>query len=132
MKINSSGDATTCSKKMAWRLRTACATRLLVLLLTMPAAGQAQDYTYTTNGGAITITGYSGPGGTVTIPSTINGLPVTSIGNSAFYNKIFLTNNVTIGNSVNSIGYYAFGSCASPPSPWATASPTSDTNSVLL
>ena len=37
-------------------------------------------YTYTTNNGTITITGYTGPGGAVTIPGTINGLPVTSIG----------------------------------------------------
>ena len=34
----------------------------------------------TTNNGTITITGYTGPGGAVTIPGTINGLPVTSIG----------------------------------------------------
>jgi hypothetical protein len=39
----------------------------------------------TTNNGAITITKYTGPGGAVTIPDTINGLPVTSIGDSAFY-----------------------------------------------
>ena len=58
---------------------------LLLLLLTMPVVGQAQDFTYTTNNGAITITKYTDPGGDVTIPSTINGLPVTSIGDSAFY-----------------------------------------------
>ncbi len=39
-------------------------------------------YTYTTDNGMITITGYTGPGGAVTIPSTINFLPVTSIGNT--------------------------------------------------
>ena len=55
----------------------------LLLLLALPAAVQAQ-FTYTTNNGAITITGYTGPGGAVTIPSTINGLPVTSIGDQAF------------------------------------------------
>ena len=38
------------------------------------------EFNYTTNNGTITITGYTGPGGAVTIPSTINGLPVTSIG----------------------------------------------------
>ena len=61
-------------------LRTACAMRLLLLLLlTLPAVGKAQ-FNYTTDNGAITITGYTGPGGAVTIPDTINGLPVTSIG----------------------------------------------------
>ena len=52
---------------------------LPLLLLALPAVVQAQ-YTYTTNNGAITITGYTGPGGAVTIPSMTNGLPVTSIG----------------------------------------------------
>ena len=38
------------------------------------------QYLYTVNNGTITITGYTGSGGAITIPSTINGLPVTSIG----------------------------------------------------
>ena len=72
---------TTCPKTMAARLRIAWAVRILplLLLLMLPAAVQAQDFTYTTNNGAITITGYTGPGGAVTIPDMINGLPVTSI-----------------------------------------------------
>ena len=57
-------------------MRTFCRTLLPVLLLALPAAVQAQ-FTYTTNKGTITITGYTGPGGGVTIPSTITGLPVT-------------------------------------------------------
>jgi len=38
-----------------------------------------------TASGKITITGYTGSGRAVTIPDTINALPVTSIGSSAFY-----------------------------------------------
>src|SRR6267154_2382750 len=62
------------------RSRTVGAVKLLavMLLLAVPAVVQAQ-YTYTTNNGTITITGYTGPGGAVAIPSTITGLPVTSI-----------------------------------------------------
>src|SRR5262249_40412535 len=37
-------------------------------------------YTFTTNDGSITITEYIGSDGAVTIPSSINGLSVTSIG----------------------------------------------------
>jgi hypothetical protein len=82
---------------------------LLLLLLTLPAALQAQ-FTYTTNNGAITITGYTGPGGDVTIPDTIDGLPVTSIGLIAFYACTSLS-SVTIPNSVTSIGSGAFRGC---------------------
>jgi len=46
----------------------------LLLLLALPAAVQAQ-FTFTTNNGTITITGYTGPGGDVTIPSWTNGYP---------------------------------------------------------
>jgi hypothetical protein len=70
---------------------------------------QAQ-YSYTINAGAITITGYSGPGGTLIIPANINNLPVTSIGDSAFYERESLT-SVTIPNSVTSIGEEAFEGC---------------------
>ncbi len=56
----------------------------LLLFLTLPAAGQAEDYTYTTNNGTLTITYYDGPGGDVIIPKTLNGLPVTAIGHRAF------------------------------------------------
>ena len=38
-------------------------------------------FTWTTNNGTITITGYTGPGGAVIIPSTITGRLVTTIGN---------------------------------------------------
>ena len=98
---------------MATRSRTACAARLLplLLLLALPAVVQAQ-FTYTTTNGALSITGYAGPGGAVTIPSTIDGLPVTSIGWSAFYYCTNLT-NVTIPNSVTNIGNKAFAYCPS-------------------
>ena len=74
---------------------------LVALLCLAPVAAQAQ-YEYVTNNGTITITGYTGPGGDVTIPDTINGLPVRSIGESAFAGCTSLT-NVIIGNSVTSI-----------------------------
>lgn len=83
---------------------------LCLLLLGTPAAMQAQ-FTYTTNNGSITITGYTGTGGDVVIPSAINGLPVTSIGEDAFENKINLT-GITIPGSITNIGVYAFYECS--------------------
>jgi len=81
----------------------------LLLGLLLPAVGQAQ-FTFTTNSGAITITGYTGPGGAVAIPDTTNGLPVISIGAGAFRWCYNLT-SVTMGDSVTSIGSGAFADC---------------------
>ena len=89
--------------------RTTNAVRLLVLMLMLPATVQAQ-FTFITNNGAINITGYTGSGGAVTIPDTISGLPVTSIGPQTFYHCLNLI-NLTIPNSVTNIGDYAFQYC---------------------
>jgi hypothetical protein len=78
------------------------------LLLATPVAVQAQ-FSYSTNNGTITITVYYGPGGAVSIPSQINGLPVTAIGDGAFRGTGLTS--VTIPNSVTSIGYQAFYDC---------------------
>ena len=81
-----------------------------LLLLALPPRVQAQCFTYTTNNGAITITNYTCSGGAVTIPSTINGYPVTSIGGYAF--QYSTLTSVTIPNSVTNIGYFAFNTCS--------------------
>jgi hypothetical protein len=83
---------------------------LLLLPLMLPVATQAQ-FTYVTNNGAITITRYNGSGGAVTIPDTINGLPVTSIG-YVFSHCTSLT-DVTIGTNITSLRDQAFGYCYS-------------------
>jgi hypothetical protein len=116
--------------------RSATVAKLLPLffLLLFPAFVHAQ-FTYSTANGAITITGYTGPGGTVAIPSSIGGLPVTAIGtnaffgnpdttsvtipssvtniqDSAFYNCTTLTNITFLGNGLTTIGDYAFAETA--------------------
>jgi len=79
----------------------------LVLPLLLPGIVQAQ-FTFTTNAeNTLTITGYTGPGGNVTIPSAINGMPVTSIGSSAFLLHTNLT-GITIPNSVTNVDVQAF------------------------
>ena len=91
--------------------KTACAARLLLLLLlALPAAMQAQ-FDYTTNDGSITITGYTGSNGVVMIPCAIADLPVTSIGDWAFYATT--VTNVLIPDSVTNIGDGAFFDCES-------------------
>lgn len=83
----------------------------LLLLLRLPSA-PGQDYSYVTNNGTITITRYLGPGGLVSIPGTLGGLTVTSIGDSAFSFCTSVT-AVTIPDGVTNIGELAFISCSS-------------------
>src|SRR5260221_6501541 len=66
-------------KSLTQCLGASCAMGALVLVGEL----QAQDFSYTNTNGTITITGYTGPGGNVVIPGTIDGLPVTRIGDSA-------------------------------------------------
>ncbi len=84
---------------------------LSLLMGLAPLPSDAEDYSHTTNNGTITITRYLGPGGAVVIPSTINGLPVTRIGNSAFFNCTTLS-SVDIPNTVTDIGDHAFYFCS--------------------
>jgi hypothetical protein len=89
----------------------------------LPAVVQAQDaystnadgsiYTYSTNAdGSANIVAYAGPPWVVTIPTNINGLTVSSIGEYAFSYDQSLT-SVTIPNSVTSIVDNAFQNCTS-------------------
>jgi hypothetical protein len=84
-----------------------------VLLVAEQAAAQAGrfgDFWYGSSGTAVTITSYAGPGGAVTIPAIIMGLPVTSIGGEAFVGCSGPT-CITIPDSVTSIGNAAFAGC---------------------
>ena len=68
-------------------------------------------YTYTVVGGGVTITGYSGPGGAVTLLDHINGLPVVGIGDFAFYSATNL-NGLVIPEGITTIGQGAFSGCS--------------------
>ena len=93
---------------------------LLALLLVLSPTVYSQTTTgtdsngfvYSATSGVITITGYKGTGGVVSIPTTIAGVSgtVTIIGSEAIWYCTNLT-SVTIPNSVTSIGSFAFQSC---------------------
>ena len=71
-----------------------------------------ENYTYTVSNDTVTITGCdTSVSGTITIPSTINDYPVTTIGGSAFFNCINLT-GIIIPDSVTSIRTFAFSGCS--------------------
>jgi sugar lactone lactonase YvrE len=85
----------------------------MLLLLTAPAA-RAQFTCATNTDGTLTITAYTGPGGAVAIPASINGRAVTGIGAEpygwAFWDCPGLT-SVSIGTNITSIDPAAFLEC---------------------
>lgn len=98
-----------CTEKVA-RLFAVCMIGLFSAA--SAAAAQSGDLLYKVVGGTeITITGYAGSGGALTLPEAINGLPVTRIGTNAFEGRTGLTGVVTIPDSVVSIGRQAFAEC---------------------
>src|ERR1039458_2095230 len=90
------------------------APHLLIIACLLGAAILPKDLQaqliFTTNNGAITITGYTGNPTTLDIPSETNGFPITCIGSNAFFNCTSLT-TVTIPGSVAVIAYKAFTQC---------------------
>jgi len=71
---------------------------------------RAGDFDYRAIGDRLTITGYRGKGGYVTIPEKIEGFTVHNIGLNAFANNNSIT-GVTIPKSVDIIRENAFNNC---------------------
>ena len=82
----------------------------MLLMLCGAAKLRGEDYRYSTNAGMVTITSYTGAGGVVAVPDTIQGLPVRCIGSEAFIYCSDLL-EVTIPGSVTNIGDMAFLGC---------------------
>ena len=68
------------------------------------------DYRYTVENDEVTITKYIGNDAEVSIPESINGMPVTAIGTSAFLNRDKMR-SVTVPDSVVRLGSLAFAKC---------------------
>jgi hypothetical protein len=96
-------------------------------------ADQFGDFTYTDNGADITMTGYTGAGGAVEIPASINSKPVVEIGAMAFYRMSSIT-SISIPDSVTRIGQNAFHGCSELDSIQVETSNSqySSTNGVLF
>jgi hypothetical protein len=70
------------------------------------------QFLFTTNNGAITITGCSGNPVTLTVPSSTNGYPITTIGGAAF-NSLSKLTTVTFPSSITNLSNGAFAYCSS-------------------
>jgi hypothetical protein len=82
-----------------------------IFLYSSAYAQQWGDFRYTESDDTITIIKYTGLGGVVELPSTIEGKPVARIGSDAFHYSSGLT-GLTIPESVTSIGAGAFWGCS--------------------
>lgn len=67
------------------------------------------EYEYTIENGTVTITSYTGNGIDVTVPATIDGMPVVAIGEEAFSG--LQIRSVIIPSGVKEIGWFAFSAC---------------------
>ena len=98
------------------KLRVLSAFLAVAMLLTLlPAAVFAapapeSDFEYSASNGTATITKYKGAGGTVEIPATLGGYPVTAIGMHAFVECTSLK-SVSMPESMTWIGDSAFAGC---------------------
>ena len=99
---------------LRFRKRSAFLSIVSILLFAVGArAEEWGGYTYeVVNGNTVTITGYTGPDGAITIPSVIDEKPVTAIGERAFFYCDGLTGNLVIPEGVTSIGDNAFHRCS--------------------
>ncbi len=99
-------------KKVLAGLALLAVLALFCAFLPMEANAETEGYyTYEVSNGEATITDVdTSISGAITIPSTLGGYPVTSIGDYAFWHCTGLT-SVTIGSGVTSIGSSAFSGC---------------------
>jgi len=95
-------------------MRKIVATLTLICACNASFADTSGDWTYTVSNNQATITGYTGAGGAVTIPSELGGYAVKKVGNGwppVFGNLNSSVTSITIPNSVTSIGDEAFVNC---------------------
>ena len=93
-----------------WQRLLAMLLMIVTLTLGFPMITQGEtygEYTYTVENGEITITEYSGKEEHLEIPSAIEGLPVTAIGQYAFKDRNRLV-SVTIPESVTELDWRGF------------------------
>ena len=99
-------------------MRFVLLTYLCFILVLQAAMGeQSGDWVYSVSNNKAIITGYTGAGGAVAIPSSVNCFPVGQVGSEllapvfGFPNRTLTS--LTIPNSVTSIGGQAFFGCKS-------------------
>ena len=78
-----------------------------LMVVGLSGVGTAAEFRFTSENGEVTITEYTGLGGDVVVPSTIDGEPVTGIGSAAFYYNDSVA-SIALPNTVRTIASRAF------------------------
>jgi len=120
-------------------MRSKKTTLVFILMTVLAVTAKAQQYTPESdfsakiidNGRGVEIIKYTGSKQIVNIPPTMEGIPVTSIGQEAFLMCTNLT-SITIPNSITNIGKGAFFGCTGLTSITIPASVTSIGDRVFL
>lgn len=118
--------------RLSKKLTAVCLSAVL-LLVSLPLGAvaattektTADGFVYTVVNEKVTIKQYTGTATAVTVPETIDGLPVTTIGDGAFSYKSELQ-SVTLPNSITTIRMMAFMGCTALTSINLTTLPTLD------
>ena len=98
-------------KKLLSSFLALCLLLCTVTAAPLPAFSAADsEFEYTVAAGQATVEAYTGTDTAPVIPDTLDGYPVTGIGNEAFSNDETLT-GVTLPSGVTAIGDYAFEGC---------------------
>ena len=100
--------------RISKKLTAVCLSAVL-LLVSLPLGAvaattektTADGFVYTVSDDAVTIKQYTGTAAEITVPETIEGLPVTTVGDGAFSYKSELQ-SVTLPNSMTKICMMAF------------------------
>lgn len=82
----------------------------LLAIFVTPFITVASEYEYSINDNKVIITKYTGIGGDVSIPETLEGAPVVTIGKTAFYGNQNLI-SIALPSTVRNIGNQSFAHC---------------------
>ena len=85
---------------------------MMFALCVVTSAEQSGDFSYWATATDVTIYAYSGSERSITVPDTINGLPVRTISDLTFNNKTRIT-NIIISSNVTTLGNQVFSGCYS-------------------
>ena len=86
---------------------------LLIVAFGLLACSAQAQFNYTDNGdGTVTLTGYNGAGGNVSVPHKIGGKKVSAIGAWDFDRNTRIK-SLTLPNTITSVGDLAFENCSS-------------------